>query len=71
MKDKSDDRGELTPELIKKIFETGAVNPTLAYMITVGLPITAETWAKLEYHKPLDELEAEELSEMPEVLRDW
>jgi hypothetical protein len=39
-------------------------------MLLAGLPLTPEAWADLEYSKPLAELDAEQLAEMPEALRE-
>ena len=63
-----DSRDKLTPDFLAKITRSGKVEPALATMVVLGVPLTAEAWAEFEYDKPLDELTAEELAEMPEVL---
>ena len=59
---------KITPEFLAKITRSGTVEPALATMVILGVPLTAEAWAGFEYDKPLIELTAEELAEMPEVL---
>ena len=68
MTQKPDRSGKFTPDLLSKITRSGKVDPALATMMMLGVPLTAEAWAEFEYDKPLDESTAEELAEMPEVL---
>ncbi|MEI6534217.1 MAG: hypothetical protein WCN98_02665 [Verrucomicrobiaceae bacterium] len=59
---------KLTPEFLAKIARFGKVEHVLTTMVLLRLPLTAEAWADLKYDRPLDELTAEELAEMPEAL---
>ena len=68
MTQKIDPGRKLTPQLLARITRSGKVEPEFATMVVLGVPPTAEAWAEFEYDKPLDELTAEELAEMPEVL---